>query len=174
MRETGLIIYGKKESIDKTTQDQVWIQGYIMVLGFIFLRLWATVYTCLCQSLGKVVQKHREVIILRKESKFREGLGGKKKENGKKNNLCNSVYCRSLSSQWYWYILTFHQIPNGIYLSMSKPQVMIYLYSKHLKSKVSKKKASCLLKVAGRNNVCEILLPSFLHGIEPCGNKLSQ
>jgi len=55
-----------------------------MVLGFIFLRLWATVYTCLCQSLGKVVQKHREVIILRKESKFREGLGGKKKKMEKK------------------------------------------------------------------------------------------
>lgn len=33
----------------------------------------------------------------------------------------------------------FHKIPNGVYLSMSKPQVMIYLCARHLKSKVSKK-----------------------------------
>lgn len=34
----------------------------------------------------------------------------------------------------------FHQIPNGIYLSIRKPQVMTYLCARHLKSKVSKKK----------------------------------
>jgi len=79
----------------------------------------------------KVVQKHKGEIILRKESKVREGW--------KKTKTCTSRYCRRLSSQWYWIILMFHQIPNGVYLCMSKPQVMIYLCARHLKNKVSKK-----------------------------------
>lgn len=87
-------------------------------------------------------------------------------KDGKNPKTYTSRYCRHLSRQWYWRILVFRQIPDGIYLSMSKPQVMIYLCARHLKNKVSKKKPSCLLKVVGRNNVYEILLPSLQRGIE--------
>lgn len=105
--------------------------GFHLVLGFTFCRLWATVYTFQHESLVKVVYELSGEIILRKESKVREGW--------KKQRAHTSRYCRCLSSQWYWSILMLHQIPNRIYLSMSKPQVMIYLCARHLKSEVSKK-----------------------------------
>lgn len=84
--------------------------------------------------LWKLFRNTSEKLFWEKKARSVKDKGG----GGEPKN-CTSRYCRSLSSQSYWSILMFYQIPKGIYLSMSKPQVMIYLCTKHLKSKVSKK-----------------------------------